>query len=191
MPTHVSNGELWLALPALPEPLRTPSFVLEPLAEAHAALDYAALMSCRARLRRELAWAAWPPVGFTLEDNRIDLRQHYAEFVNHEAFAYTVLAPDRRRCLGCVYLEPCAEADGGQLSYWLVDEALGMESTFLEAVLSWVHGHFGLRRVVVPLRADNPRAIGVAAALGLVPWLAQEDEALRGHECFMSTAPRE
>lgn len=101
----------WVAIASLPESLKTARFVLEPLNEKHAELDYEALMSRRARLRDELQWGQWPPEEFTLECNRTDLRGHHDEFVRHEAFAYTVLSPDHTRCLGCIYIERCVEID--------------------------------------------------------------------------------
>jgi hypothetical protein len=113
-----------MALAPLPEPLNTTRFVLEPLEEKHAELDFEALMSCRARLRGELQWGEWPPEEFTLELNRADLRGHHDEFIRRRAFAYTVLSPDRARCLGCVYLERCAEIDGAQLAFWVINDAV-------------------------------------------------------------------
>ena len=64
----------WLAHSSLPKPLITASFVLEPLEEKHAELDFEALMLCRARLREELQWGDWPPEDFSLELNRTDTR---------------------------------------------------------------------------------------------------------------------
>lgn len=63
-----------MAFAALPEPLKTTRFVLEPLDERHAELDFKAFMSCRDRLRKELQWGEWPPEEFTVELNRVDHR---------------------------------------------------------------------------------------------------------------------
>ena len=188
VPSRKNDGVPWLALSTLPEPLATPRFVLEPLSVEHAERDYEAFMSCRARLRRELDWRGWPPEGFTLEDNRADLERHDGELQRREAFAYTVLDGGRRRCLGCVYLEPCSEDGGGQLAYWLVDDALPAEADILEAVLGWCHDAFDLTRIVLPLRDQNERAIAIARALGLTPWVARRDAILREHRCFSSTS---
>jgi hypothetical protein len=92
----------WSELTSLPEPLAHSRFILEPLDEQHAELDFEALMSCRTRLRKQLAWGGgdWPAEDFTMELNRADLRRHHDEFLRREAFAYTVLSPDRMRCPG-------------------------------------------------------------------------------------------
>ena len=84
----------WIVAEAIPIELRTSAFMVVPLQETHAELDYRAFMSCRARLRKELQWGDWPPPDFTLHDSRDDLRDHFGEFTRGEAFAYTMLRPD-------------------------------------------------------------------------------------------------
>ncbi len=53
----------------------TDAFVVRPLREAHASLDYAAVMESRDDLRRS-SLGTWPRDGFTLEENRRDLARH-------------------------------------------------------------------------------------------------------------------
>lgn len=158
----------------------------EPLSEKHAELDFEALMSCRARLREELQWGNWPPEDFTLELNRADLRGHHEEFIRGAAFAYTVLSPDRMQCLGCIYLERCAEVGGAQLAFWVIDDAIDMELLLLSDVLQWAHGNWPIERVLIPLRDANPRGIALARQCGLVPWDNVKDSPLSGHRCFLS-----
>jgi RimJ/RimL family protein N-acetyltransferase len=188
VPTRSNVGASWVELVELPQPFRTKGFALEPLSGEHTALDHAALMSCRARLRRELDWGGWPPEEYTLEENRADLARHHAELVRREAFAYTVLSADGARCLGCVYLEACEEIDGAQLAFWVIDDAFDLESELVSHALRWVHAEWGIARVVVPLRESNPRGIAVAEGLGLTPFVARRDALLKGHRCFVSSA---
>ena len=82
---------VWRRPDSVPAALETERFVLEPLGEGHAVLDFEALMSCRERLREELQWGEWPREDFTVELNRVDLRGHGEEFERGVAFAYTVL----------------------------------------------------------------------------------------------------
>lgn len=82
----------WITITTLPEPLKTSEFLTEPLAEKHAALDFEAVMSCRARLREELQWGDWPPDKFNVDWNRTDLLGHHEEFIQRKAFAYAVLS---------------------------------------------------------------------------------------------------
>lgn len=176
----------WLAFQSLPEPLGATQFVLEPLDEKHAELDYEALMSCRARLREELQWGEWPPADFTLESNRADLRRHYGEFIRREAFAYTVLSPDRTRCLGCIYLEHCAEIDGAQLAFWVIDDAIDMEAVLVTNVVRWMHQAWSIKRVLIPLREANTRGISLARKCGFEEWQGANEGPLRDHRCFLS-----
>ena len=180
----------WLPISSVPQPLVTSRFVLEPLAEKHAELDFAALMSCRRRLREELQWGEWPPEGFTLESNRVDLREHHDEFVRGVAFAYTVLSPDRAQCLGCVYLERCDEIDGAQLAFWVIDDAIDRESIIVTDVLQWIHREWPIDRVLLPLRDANVRGIALASKCGLPERGGVSQGPLSGHRCFLSASKK-
>ena len=176
----------WKILTDLPVPLETAQFVLEPLSEAHAELDYAAFMSCRSRLRRELQWGEWPPVDFTLRDNHDDLAKHYDEFLRRQAFAYTVLAPTRDRCLGCIYLERCDAISGAQLAFWVIDDAISLEFELVQSVMNWIHNYWFIERVLLPIRPENQRGLKIAVDLELEPWAPASDGPLANHNCFLS-----
>lgn len=180
--------EPWRTLDSIPEPLETERFVLEPLAPRHAALDFAALMSCRSRLRTELQWGDWPPPDFTLDLNRQDLGEHYGEFVRREAFAYTVLSVNRGKCLGCVYLERCEEIDGAQLAFWVIDDALDDEAELVEQMLFWVHQEWAIERLLLPFHQSNRRGITLARNRGLVDWESPPNGPLAKHVCLLSVA---
>src|SRR5210317_859658 len=97
---------------AVPEQLHTALYRLEPLAESHTELDYAAVMETQQRLRA-CAPNGWPRQGFTLAENRQDLIDHEREFAERSNFAFTVLSPDRSEVLGCVYFNPAADGRKG------------------------------------------------------------------------------
>lgn len=180
----------WLSPDVVPRSLVTARFTLEPLHERHAEVDHAAFMSCRERLNAELGWGTWPPVGFTLEENREDLARHHGEFVRGEGFAFTVLAPDRTRCLGCIYVECYEEIDGAQLAFWVVDEALDAEEELVRKVLHWLHEEWPLDRVLIPLRETNPRGLALVERCGLEARSPDPNGPLTRHRCFLSTAER-
>ncbi len=185
--THVPDKDSsWKPLASVPMPLETPQFVMEPLDAMHAELDFAALMSCRARLREELQWGDWPTEDFTLEANRADLERHHAEFIRGEAFAYTVLRHDRTRCLGCVYLEPCPEIEGAQLAFWVIDDAIDLEEVLLSDVLRWVHEDWCIPRVLVPIRDANARCIAFAQRCAWKEKLDVQNSSLSDYRCFLS-----
>ena len=185
MTQAAKQNQRWRSDDSVPTPPTTPHFILEPLHEKHAKLDFAALMSCRQRLRNELQWGEWPPRDFTLSRNRADLRDHYGEFVRGEAFAYTVLQPDQTRCLGCIYLERFDPLDGAQLAFWVIDGALDIETMLVKTTLNWAHSAWGIEHIAFPFRPSNVRGIALAESLGLVPWDSKATH-LANHRCLHS-----
>ena len=176
----------WIDASSVPQPLLTSRFVLEPLGEEYAEMDFEAIMSCRVRLRQELQWGDWPTDDFTVQLNRQDLRRHRDEFERGEAFAYTVLSPDRVKYLGCIYIERCTEIDGAQLAFWVVDEAVDMEAILVSDAIQWIHTAWCLSRVLIPLRRQNTRCIAFADKWGLVQTALFRDGPLSNHLCFLS-----
>ena len=158
-----------------PEPLDNPDLRLVPLGPPVVDADYQALMSCRERLVRELDWNQWPPEGFTLEDNREDLARHYAEFVNREAYAYSLFRGDW--CFGCIYIEPWNT--GAQLAFWVVDAALEREAEVVSRVLDWL-SQWPFEQVIVPVKPDNLRGQQALAEAGLA-----RCEGPQGHISFV------
>ena len=147
-----------------PPPLRLAHWHLAPLHPDLAEVDYAAWRSCRKRLVRELEWNGWPKPDFSLADNRTDLANHYGEFERGEAYAYSVLSPER--CIGCVYIKPWER--GAQLPFWVIDEALPIEGEVVGHVLAWLET-WPVDRVVMPLRPWNVRGRACMESLGLEP----------------------
>lgn len=186
MPQSPKYKSQWLSPAAVPLAFEAEKYTLEPLHERCAALDFEALMSCRARLREELQWGEWPPADFTLEANRDDLRAHYEEFTRGEAFAYTVLKPDHSRCLGCVYIERCEEIEGAQLAYWVIDDALDREEELVIEMLAWIHEDWSIKRVLIPLRNENSRGLAIARKHGFATSDIFSNGVLSEHCCFLS-----
>ena len=48
-----------------------------------------------------------PPFVETVAENLVDLGWHQREFQLRRSFAYTIVAPDESRVLGCAYIDPC------------------------------------------------------------------------------------
>jgi RimJ/RimL family protein N-acetyltransferase len=174
-PRAAAPADPWSREFVPPETLATPRVRLEPLAPRHAELDFASLMSSREHLRRTLHWGEWPRADFTLEENRADLERHWKEFEAREAYAYTVLAPDRSRCVGCVYLRPLghaapAELPATGLAYWVVEPEIAsdLDVHLLESLLAWFQRDWPLETVAVAVHAENERGARIASRLGLV-----------------------
>ena len=77
--------------------------------------------------------------GLTLEQNLIDLGWHQKEFQLRRSFAYTVVAPDESRVLGCVYVDPDDEADA-QVRLWVRRDAWdeGLDPILEAEVRAWI-----------------------------------------------------
>lgn len=140
----------------IPPPFEDSGFRLEPLGPEHTTLDYRAVLGARERLRRVfLPEDSWPPDDLTEAHNRADLVRHEREFSAREALAWSVLAPDRRRVLGCVYLDPhtgpCWDAEG---YWWLAEPEFrrGRDSAFGRLLRRWLARHHPGLRVAWPGR---------------------------------------
>ena len=93
----------------IPLVLETEQFRLRMLSVDDVEKDYEAVMESQELLRS--GGSSWPREGFTLEENLADLKRHQQEFLNREAFAYTVVSIDESRVLGCVYIDPARKSD--------------------------------------------------------------------------------
>jgi hypothetical protein len=95
--------------------------------------------------------STWPR-GLTIEENLIDLAWHHREFTIRHSFAYTVMAPDESRCLGCAYLYPSDKAGFDAMAYyWARSADAGLEirigKAFRGAIARWP-----LKRIAFPGR---------------------------------------
>lgn len=119
----------------VPEALRAPGFLARPLRASDAALDYAAYMESPEVIRTH-SGGRWPTEGFTLEENEALAAAHERDHLARWAFTFTLLAPDERCCLGCLYIRPLLAAlRRAQAPPWL--SARVSERTAL--VTFWLH----------------------------------------------------
>ena len=128
------------------EVIEQPDFVLKKLCYSDAELDYQAVMSS-IELIRKIRGGDWPTHDLTFEDDLIDLGWHQREFEYNKSFAYTVLSPDRDKCIGCVYFYPVDEpwvnppADADVvINFWVTEEVYnqGLYTKLFRFVKKWV-----------------------------------------------------
>jgi hypothetical protein len=168
----------------VPSELDTAEFGLRPLSVAHNALDYEAVMASQEQLRLGRT-NGWPRVGFTLEENLADLREHEQEFAARDAFTYTVLNPGATRCLGCVYIYPrervlrsyqaatAALAAVGdyeaEVTFWVRTERLAddLDRRLLEALRGWLRERFAFASVQFGALAREQRQVALLQGAGL------------------------
>ncbi len=171
----------WTAEFTPPMRLETEHMVLEPLAPSHTEMDFAAAQGSREHLQRTLHWGNWPSADMTVDDNRRDLVRHIGEFERHEAYAYTVLSPDRTVCLGCVYLNPW---DGSgddprgprdsRLAFWVTEPQLenDLDEHLVRSMLGWIDEHFPLDTVTFFIHRDDARSARILEELDLAELLS-------------------
>ena len=96
-----------------------------------------------------------PPFVPTITLNIVDLGWHQKEFALRRSFAYTVVAPDESRVLGCVYLNP-SETHDVRVKLWVRNDAYadGLD-TLLEAAVRRM-GRYALAVRARELRRARP-----------------------------------
>lgn len=84
----------------------------------------------------------------TRDENLVDLGWHQKEFEWRRSFAYTVVAPDESRVLGCVYLYPDDELDV-DVRMWVRRDAWenGLDPELEQAVKDWLEVKWPFERV--------------------------------------------
>ena len=96
----------------------------------------------------------WPPADIAEDDNRAALENHWAEFENRKAYAYTVLSPDKQSCLGCVYLYPAYSNDNGlSMIFWV------------RALVAHVRAVWPIEFIEFPIPIQNQRGIEILKEL--------------------------
>jgi hypothetical protein len=89
-----------------------------------------------------------PPFVSTVADNLVDLGWHQKEFQLRRSFAYTVVAPDESRVLGCAYIYP-SESHDARVWMWVRRDAWedGLDPLVEAALRDWVEREWPFRTV--------------------------------------------
>ena len=123
----------------VPGTLETERFRLRMLTVNDVVKDYDAVMTSKEHLHE--IWGPGWPEGLTLEQNLIDLGWHQKEFQRRRSFAYTVVALDESRVLGCMYIYPTRKQGyDAEVYLWARQSELasGMETQLADAVKAWL-----------------------------------------------------
>ena len=123
----------------VPGTLETVRFRLRMLTVNDVVKDFEAVTTSKEHLHD--IWGPGWPEGLTLEQNLIDLGWHQKEFQRRRSFAYTVVALDESRVLGCVYIYPTRKTGyDAEVYLWARQSELasGMETELKAAVKTWL-----------------------------------------------------
>ncbi len=140
----------------VPELLETEQFRVRMLTVNDVVKDYDAVMSSLKHLQEVFLenWG-WPSSDLTLEQDLIDLGWHQKEFQMRSSFAYTVVAPDESRVVGCIYIFPFG--NGGydaEVHMWVRADTLksGLDQVLFQTVKSWINDDWPFEKVAYPGR---------------------------------------
>ena len=137
----------------IPAVLETNHFRLRMLSVDDVEKDYEAVIETQELFH---SWgSSWPREGFTLEENLVDLERHQQEFLDRDAFAYTVVSLDESRVLGCVYINPTTREDAdARIHMWVRKSEYdqGLDPVLFQAVKEWIHSSWPFTTVTYPGR---------------------------------------
>ena len=139
-----------------PRGLATPDFVLEPLGPEHNEQDYEAWTSSLEHINATpgFPWGTWPRE-MTADRNREDLERHAAEFRDRKGFTYTVLDPNDRDVIGCVYIYPLLDDDEGAIvKSWVRQSHAHLDVPLWRAVSEWLDADWPFTDVQYAARAQ-------------------------------------
>lgn len=138
----------------IPSKLETEQFRLRMLSIEYVKKDYEAVMESQ-NLLHTMFGGPWPRPGFTLEENLADLKRHQQEFLNREAFAYTVISLDESRVLGCVYINPSKKSNLNAVVHMWVRQTeydKGLDDILFNTVKDWISTTWPFKNVDYPNR---------------------------------------
>lgn len=155
----------------VPERLEGPGYHLRMLSVEDLDKDFEAVVDSAERLKGlfgpESAW----PEGVTRDEDLIDLAWHQREFTVRHSFAYTVMAADESRCLGCMYIFP-SERRGydAKVFYWVRSgpETAARDGALGQLVRDWLADRWPFVAVAYPGR---DQAWGGWRALPFKQWV--------------------
>jgi len=89
-----------------------------------------------------------PPFVETVAENLIDLGWHQREFGLRRSFAYTIVAPDESRVIGCAYIDP-SETHDARVWMWVRRDAYedGLDPVVEASVREWLASDWPFERV--------------------------------------------
>ncbi|MDD5032203.1 MAG: GNAT family N-acetyltransferase [Patescibacteria group bacterium] len=140
----------------IPKILITEKFFLRMLTVDDATLDYEAVMESPGYLKGVFGPEnPWPEDDLSFRKDLADLKWHQKEFKKRSSFAYTVMSPDKSRCLGCVYILP---SDNRQYDAMVVlwvrksELANGLDEKLFSVVQDWLDKKWPFKNIAYPGR---------------------------------------
>lgn len=134
--------------------LLTP-FHLTVLEESNAEVDYQAVMSSLKRLKSIFGPnTSWPSEKMSLEENITSLQAHRREFIDRDAFAYSVFDESKTHCLGSVYIDPSRSPHYDcEVYLWVREDSADLDAMLHTTVLTWLTEYWPFEKIAFPGRS--------------------------------------
>ena len=141
----------------VPKGFSTDTFIVRQLLHTDNSLDYEAWHNSIEHLRGALGpQSPWPLESMTVEENLIDLAWHEVEHKCASLFAFTVMAPDEKSVIGCIYISPPRKAGDfdAEIIFWVTKEQYdaGLEKTLEKSLRKWLHEEWPFKSCIFPGR---------------------------------------
>jgi len=130
-------------------------FQLTVLEESNAEVDYQAVMSSLKRLKSIFGpHTSWPSEKMSLEENIVSLQTHHREFIDRDAFAYSVFDKSRTHCLGSVYIDPSRSPHYDcEVYLWIREDSADLDAMLHTTVLTWLTESWPFDKIAFPGRS--------------------------------------
>ncbi len=138
-----------------PTLLARENYLLEVLAPKHNARDYEAWTSSRESLKGIFGPRNdWPGEVSGLDHNLKDLENHLREFKEKEAYTYSILTLDEKKCIGCLYIRPTSIIEfSARVDFWFRDDSKKYEDEFYIWLQEWLKTYWKLENPCFPGRS--------------------------------------
>ena len=139
----------------VPLGLATSEFVLEPLGPQHNEHDYDAWTSSMEHIAQTPGFSggSWPHE-MSRDENLADLQRHADDFRDRKGFTYTVLEPDSRDVIGCVYIYPLRDSEhAASVLSWVRKSHARLDTPLWRAVTEWLDSDWPFDAVEYARRA--------------------------------------
>ena len=130
-------------------------FHLIVLEESNAEVDYQAVMSSLPWLKSIFGPnTSWPSEKMSLKENIASLQVHQREFIDREAFAYSVFDESKTKCLGSVYIDSTrSKSYDCEVYLWVREDSADLDAILHTRVLTWLTEHWPFVKIAFPGRS--------------------------------------
>jgi RimJ/RimL family protein N-acetyltransferase len=153
----------------VPNGFSTSQYDIRPLLTSDVEKDYEAVMAAQ---ELNLRWTEgrWPKDGFTVEENLEDLEYHQKMHEERKEFTFTVMDPEEKYCLGCIYFNPLRSeilevvkakgltyASSSIVFFWLRPDLTDKQFSYriFEKIRDWIKTEWEFNHVYYYIRGNS------------------------------------